>query len=84
MSTESWYGDVQELTDSFLLEMLEEGLARRKLLCMLFDHCCCRCRHGCVANGSSSCAPLEACRGLDFCDRACATRERSVRILAIN
>jgi hypothetical protein len=36
-------------TDSFLLKVLEEGLARCELLCIMFDHCCCRCRHEGVA-----------------------------------
>ena len=68
--------------------MLEEGLTRRKLLWMLFDHCCCGCRHrGCCKCGSSSCAPLEACRGLDFAIALCDSRrigERSFRILSTN
>jgi hypothetical protein len=42
------------------LEVFEEDLTRRELLGTLFDHCCCRCRHGGVASaGASSCAPLK-------------------------
>jgi hypothetical protein len=46
-------------TYGFPLEVFEEGLTRRELLWVLFDHCCCRCRHEGVANAGASCAPLK-------------------------